>query len=294
MIELYPLYFLFFALGTVFGSFLNLVSDRIISGSSILFGRSVCDYCRNPLNPKNLVPLFSYFFQRGKSACCKKSLSWSYPLSEFMTGAAFLFSAYYSKVLINFSFSNLLVCLYLISVLSFFIVLFFTDAKHRLLPDKIVYTAIFVTLLFILILYLVDLKIYYDTLQIGTFGQYLIKAGFWKNHLFLVLKQFMVLIASSFFISFFFMALIFITKGRGMGGGDVKLGFLIGLFNGFPGNVLAIFLGFLFGSLYSLLLISLKKKSIKDTIAFGPFLILGSVVAFVWGEQIIRWYLGLV
>jgi len=209
-----------------------------------------------------------------------------------MTGSAFLFSAYYSKVLINFNFSTLLVCLYLLSVLSFFIILFFSDAKYRLLPDKIVYTAIFVTLLFILTLYLVDLKIYHDKLLVGTFGQYLIKAGFWKNHLFLVLKQFMVLIASSFFISFFFMTLIFITKGRGMGGGDVKLGFLIGLFNGFPGNVLAIFLGFLFGSLYSLLLISLKRKSIKDTIAFGPFLILGSIVAFVWGEQIIKWYLG--
>ncbi len=292
MIELYPFYFLFFAFGTVFGSFLNLVSDRIVSGSSILFGRSVCDYCRNPLNPKNLIPLLSYFMQRGKSACCKKSLSWSYPISEFMTGSAFLFSAYYSKVLINFNFSTLLVCLYLLSVLSFFIILFFSDAKYRLLPDKIVYTAIFVTLLFILTLYLVDLKIYHDKLLVGTFGQYLIKAGFWKNHLFLVLKQFMVLIASSFFISFFFMTLIFITKGRGMGGGDVKLGFLIGLFNGFPGNVLAIFLGFLFGSLYSLLLISLKRKSIKDTIAFGPFLILGSIVAFVWGEQIIKWYLG--
>lgn len=294
MIELYFLYFLIFAIGTIFGSFLNLVADRVISERSFLFGRSSCDYCRNSLSPKNLIPLLSYCFQRGKSICCKKSLSWSYPLSEFMAGSAFLFAAYYSKVLIDFSFSNLLVCLYLISVLSFFIILFFTDVKHRLLPDKIVYTAIFVTLFFVLTLYIVDLKIYHDKLLVGTLGEYLIKAGFWKIRLFLVLKQLLVLISSSFFISFFFMALIFITKGRGMGGGDVKLGFLIGLFNGFPGNVLAIFLGFLFGSLYSLLLISLKKKNIKDSIAFGPFLILGSVVAFVWSEQIIRWYLGLV
>lgn len=259
-----------------------------------MFGRSVCDYCRNALNPKNMVPVLSYIFQRGKSACCKKSLSWTYPVSEFMTGISFLFAAHYSKVMIDFGFSTLLVCLYLLAVFSFFIVLFFTDAKYHLLPDKVVYTAIFITLLFILTMYVTDLKIYYDKLTIGSFGQYLIKAGFWKNHLFLVLKQILVLIASSFFISFFFMSLIFITKGRGMGGGDVKLGFLIGLFNGFPGNVLAIFLGFLFGSIYSLFLVSLKKKSVKDTIAFGPFLILGSVASFIWGEQLIRWYLGLV
>jgi prepilin signal peptidase PulO-like enzyme (type II secretory pathway) len=292
MIDQYILYFLIFAVGTVFGSFLNLVSDRIVSGESIMFGRSVCDFCRNPLNPKSLVPLFSFIFQKGKSACCKKDLSWAYPVSEFMTGIAFLFAAHYSRVLTEFSLSSVLVCLYLATVFSFFIILFFTDAKYRLLPDKIVYTAIYVTLVFILGLYLLDLKMYHDKLLAGSFGQYLIQAGFWKNHLFLVFKQILVLIASSFFISFFFMSLIMITKGRGMGGGDVKLGFLIGLFNGFPGNILAIFLGFLFGSIYSLGLIALKKKGVKDTIAFGPFLILGSVVAFIWGDAFIRWYLG--
>ena len=78
-----------------------------------------------------------------------------------------------------------------------------------------------------------------------------------------------------------------------MGGGDVKLGFLIGLFNGFPHNILAVFLGFLLGSLYSGFMILLNKKSLKDTIAFGPFLILGSIISFIWGQEIIFWYLNL-
>lgn len=294
MLELYLMYFLVFALGTVFGSFLNLVADRVVSGEPILVGRSRCDVCRKHLSAKNLVPLFSFIFQKGKSACCNEKLSWTYPLSELMTGVLFLFAAHYSRVFSEFSLATVLVFIYLISTFCFFVVLFFADAKYHLLPDKIVYSAIFITLFFILLLSFVDLRTYYDKLLSYTFGQYLIKAGFWHNHMVLVFKRTLILIASSFFISLFFTLLILLTKGRGMGGGDVKLGFLIGLFNGFPGNILAVFLGFLFGSIYSLFLIALGRKKMKDTIAFGPFLILGSLIAFIWGDILINWYLSLV
>ena len=91
----------------------------------------------------------------------------------------------------------------------------------------------------------------------------------------------------------FFLSLIKITRGMGMGGGDVKLGFLIGLFNGFPVNIIAIFVGFLSGALVSLVLVLLKKRSMKDTIAFGPFLIFGSILSLVFGQQILNWYIGL-
>jgi prepilin signal peptidase PulO-like enzyme (type II secretory pathway) len=91
-------------------------------------------------------------------------------------------------------------------------------------------------------------------------------------------------------ICLFFLLLVWATKGRGMGWGDVKLGFLIGLVNGFPYGFEAIFFGFVFGAIYSLVLILLKKKTVKDTIAFGPFLILGSVFVLIWGERILNWY----
>jgi leader peptidase (prepilin peptidase) / N-methyltransferase len=178
-------------------------------------------------------------------------------------------------------------------ILSVFVVLFLTDVKFHLIPDKIIYPAIIFALLFICLLAFVDLKIYHDKLAADAFGAYLLKTGFWHTRFIDVLKHLAVTIASSFLISLFFLVLILVTKGRGMGGGDVKLGFLIGLFNSFPGNVLAVFLGFLFGSIYSIVLIALNKKGVKDIIAFGPFLILGSLVAFIWGQEILIWYLSI-
>ena len=77
-----------------------------------------------------------------------------------------------------------------------------------------------------------------------------------------------------------------------MGGGDVKLGLLIGIVNDYPLNILAIFMGFVIGALVSVLLIAIGKKTIKDTVPFGPFLILGSVLALYFGRQLLDWYIG--
>lgn len=293
MIDTQALLFLIFVVGTLFGSFFNLISDRVVNGEPILFGRSRCDHCKKPLKSKNLIPFFSFLFQKGKSACCGEKISWVYPLSEALTGLAFVFAASFSGIVREINLINGMAFFYLVSVFSFYIILLLTDAKYRLLPDKIVYTAIVVTIIFIVTLTFLDLRAYYLKLSSDTFGQYLIEAGLWKSHVEIVYRRLLVMFASSFLISLFFLLLILITKGRGMGGGDVKLGFLIGIFNGFPGNVLAIFLGFLLGSVYSLVLIAFKKKGLKDTVAFGPFLIAGSVVAFVWGQQILDWYIGL-
>ncbi len=286
-------YFLFFVFGSFVGSFLNLVSDRLVKGETIVSGRSVCDFCRKPLSPKNLLPFLSYLLQGGKSSCCKNKLSWYYPISEFLTGVAFMFAAHYSRIFVNTSVMNVVALIYFLIVLSFFVVLFLTDAKFHLLPDKIVYPAIFLSVFFVLLLAFLDLKIYRDALISTSFGPYLIEAGIWHNQVITVMKQLAIMLASSFLIALFFIMLILVTKGRGMGGGDIKLGFLIGVFNGFPGNVLAVFLGFLLGSIYSLVLIALNRKNMKDTIAFGPFLILGSLVSFVWSQQILVWYFGL-
>ena len=78
-----------------------------------------------------------------------------------------------------------------------------------------------------------------------------------------------------------------------MGGGDIRLGFLIGIFNGFPQNIIAIFMGFILGAALSLVLVMLKMKTLKDTIPFGPFLITGSVIALIWGLQIWDFYINL-
>ncbi|MBP7927757.1 prepilin peptidase [Patescibacteria group bacterium] len=287
------LYLSVFISGLFFGSFLNLVSDRIINKKSILFGRSICDFCEKALRPLHLVPLFSYLFQRGKCAFCKKKLSKYYPLSELLTGFLFVGAAYLTNVFKELNFFSVLGFFYFLVMLSFYVVLFLTDLKYKLLPNKVVYSAIIFAASFLVITTIVSFGVLYYRLVNDSFGAYLLEAGYFNQQVLVAAKGIGTIFLSAFGIGLFFWLLVFITKGRGMGGGDIKLGFLIGIVNGFPFNVIAIFLGFIIGAVYSVSLILLKKKTMKDTIAFGPFLILGSIIAIVWGPYIWNWYTSL-
>ena len=292
-IELILYYILIFVAGTVFGSFFNVVADRSVTGESVLFGRSKCDHCKKPLKAKNLVPIFSFLFQKGKCSECGQKLSWYYPFSEIVSGLIFVGVAHYTQVFQNFGWVYLLAFFYLVSVFSVYLIIFLTDVKYRIIPDKVVYAGIWFVLLFFISYTVINIYLTYKAMAADDFGKYLIASGFFTQQVIAVLKSFGIMLLSSLGIALFFLLLIFITRGRGMGGGDVKLGFLIGLVNAFPTNVLGIFLGFFLGALFSLVLILFKRKTIKDTIAFGPFLILGSVVAFFFGDVILNWYGGL-
>jgi prepilin signal peptidase PulO-like enzyme (type II secretory pathway) len=95
-------------------------------------------------------------------------------------------------------------------------------------------------------------------------------------------------LVSAFGAFVFFFALFLITKGKGMGFGDVKLVFLLGLILGFPKIVLALYLAFLTGALSGIILIIWRKKrSLKETIPFGPFLIAGTIISLFLGDLLI-------
>ena len=289
----YVYLFAVFIAGLFIGSFLNLVADRLINGGPILVGRSKCDHCGKWLGPKNLIPLLSFVFQKGKSQCCTKKLSIYYPISEILTGFTLVAGAYFTKVFAVQNTNSLLGFVYVSVILCLFIIMFLTDAKYYLIPDKVVYIGIFISLFFLLGTLIVDLLTTYQSLKSDPLGMYLIKAGFFNHQALYMIKPLLATLLSSVGISLFFLLLIAITRGKGMGLGDVKLGFLIGLFNGFPLNIFAIFLGFLVGSIVSIALILLKKKTLKDIIPFGPFLIIGSFIALGWGNILLTWYLTL-
>lgn len=289
----YIYYILIFFGGTFIGSFLNLVSDRAINGEPILFGRSKCDSCKKPLGPKNLFPIFSFLFQKGRCSFCRKKLSWYYPISEVLAGFIFVLATYYSGILRSLSLRDFYDFIFLSIVLCLFLVIFLSDAKYYLIPDAIVYLAIILTILFVAGGYAIDLAVLHKKLAMDPVGVYLLKAGFWNTRLTTALQSMEMTLVSAAAIALFFFILVWVTKERGMGKGDIKLGFLIGVFNGFPGNLIAIFLGFIFGAVYSLFLILGKKKTLKDTVPFGPFLILGSVVALLYSTDILNWYINL-
>jgi len=89
-------------------------------------------------------------------------------------------------------------------------------------------------------------------------------------------------------VSAFFLLLWLVTRGKGMGFGDVKLAFLMGLLLGFPNIIIASYLAFLTGAGAGVILILLGKKKLKEKIAFGPFLVAGTVIARIWGQQLIE------
>ncbi len=287
-------YVFIFISGLFVGSFLNVVADRIVKEKSFIKGRSECESCKRTLKTFDLVPLLSYVFLKGKCKYCKDKISLYYPLSELLTGLSFVGLAYYVGIFVTpINYYALVIYIYFLIVACIFIILFLTDAKYRLLPNKITKFGIIFVLVFLVFNFAYTAGYSYYQLKNDDFGKYLLQSGYWHQQVFYILRSMGYTAISTIAIGLFFWFLTKIKKGRAMGGGDVKLAILIGLFNGFPFNLLGIFLGFLTGAVYSIALMILRKKKLKDTVAFGPFLILGSVIAFLYGSYILSWYLGL-
>jgi prepilin signal peptidase PulO-like enzyme (type II secretory pathway) len=141
-------------------------------------------------------------------------------------------------------------------IISSLIVIFFTDLRHRIIPDQVIYPTILITFLF---------QAY--SLQ-STVYSYLFAA---------------------FGAGFFFLLLHLITRGKGMGFGDVKLAFLMGLALGPLRVILALYLAFLTGAFTGVILILAKKKKFGEQIPFGPFLVGSTIAALFWGQEIIEW-----
>lgn len=286
-------YSLMFIIGSIIGSFLKVVADRIVLNKPIFLSRSECFFCNKKLKPINLIPIVSFLFLRGKCFNCKKNISILYPISEIITGSLFLYTAIYFNIINNINIINFIKFLYVLVIISFFVIMIFSDLSYYIIPNKIVYIAISISFLFLTFFLFYQINYLFNQINASVLGKYLIQTGYLKIQIMELLKSYFGTIISSLIIFLFFLLLVIITNGKGMGGGDVKLAFLIGLFNEFPYNVLAIFLGFVFGSIISLILLALKLKTIKDIIPFGPFLVLGSIVALFYGRQILNWYLGL-
>lgn len=282
-----------FIFGAFAGSFLNLISDRLPVEKKIVFGRSVCDFCKKTLKVKNLIPIFSFIFQKGRCSFCNKKLSFYHPFSELLTGVAFMLSGHLSKFSYEINAESVFLLFYYIVVFSFFIVMVLTDMKFCLILDSVIIPSIIFVFLTSVIFRFLDLSEIYNNLKNDSFGVYLLQTDFFTNRVILSLKDFGYVVGGAILIALFFQFLILITKGRGMGDADVKLGFLIGLVNGFPMAFMAVFMGYVLGAFYSVFLMLMKKKTMKDSIPFGPFLILGSVLILLFGNQIWLWYSGL-
>lgn len=240
-----------FLLGVCVGSFLNVVIDRVPRELSIIASRSNCDYCHKSLSPLDLVPIVSFVLLKGRCRYCHKKLSFYYPLVELCTGIIFVVNFFVFKNYYQMMFAQV--------VSAALIAIFFTDLKYGLIPDKITYTTIIFILLF--------------------------------SPLIRTQKMFLEDIIVASFIAIFFLFTIIITKGRGMGGGDVKYAFLIGIILGWQKAILSIFLSFVIGGSVGILLILAGRKKFGQTIPFGPFLSLATYISLISGDMILDFYI---
>lgn len=241
-----------FLIGITIGSFLNVLIDRLPAGETVLVGRSHCDFCKKTLQWYELIPLFSWIIQKGRCRRCRKTLSVQYPLIEGITGIGFIL------IFQTFPYSLISLFAYFL-IFSSLLVIFVADAKYQIIPDSMVVAGVIGALMGLIG-------------QMGPIGL----IGFMHN------------VWSAVGSAGFFYFLWLLTKGRGMGLGDVKLAFLLGLLLGFPGIVVAIYVAFLTGAMFGIILIMQGKKTLKAKIAFGPFLIVGFVVAVWWTQDILR------
>ncbi|MHC3000391.1 prepilin peptidase [Microbacterium sp. HJ5] len=257
--------------GLVIGSFLNVVVYRVPNGVSLL-RESRCPNCESPVRPWQNVPVVSWLLLRRRCAVCANPISVRYPLVELGTGIGFAAVTWWAlgggathgmlaawPVLI----ATLLYC-YLAAVS---IALALIDLDTRRLPNALVLPS-----------YVVG------------------GAGF--TALAAVTQQWdsLARAAAGMAILYGFFFVLRAVRRGGMGGGDVKLAGVLGLFLGWLSwGALAVgaFAGFLFGGLFGLALIAVRRAGRKSAIPFGPWMLLGAWTGIFVGDRLATWYLSL-
>lgn len=298
--EKYLIVALAFIIGTVLGSFIKAFSDRFIQSKTIL-GRSKCDYCHHHLSWYDLIPVLSFLSLLGRCRYCHKKMSPSYLLSELVLGAilallAISLSPAQVTSILNPNISNLLTLLEILVKVLIIIVLaiiFLIDAKTYLIPDKIIFPASTALVLYLIGSNIAKSWIFYQDVIHSGLGKYLMPpySNYFMDILIRLWTSVLITFGTGLGVAILFIFLIIITKGKGMGWGDVKYVFFLGLALGFPNTLVGLFLAFLTGAIFSLVLIFTGRKHFGQVIPFGPFLSFGAGIALVWGNQIVNWYL---
>lgn len=277
--------FILFFLGAAIGSFIGVVADRYkedlpIWDRKIIGGRSHCEFCGKKLHWFELIPILSFLSQNGRCRSCNHRLGLRYLYTEIISGLLFVFvpAVLSQNFHIPHSTFYILSTLWLL-IFSFLLLISLIDKRLRIIPNE---ASVAVIIFGALITFFQPFSEFS-----GSFvGHYAMLFGWhsnpWLNHLF-----------AAAVAGIFFAVLIFITKGRGMGGGDMKLAAALGFVFGWPDILIITMISFVVGSLFGIAAILLKKEKLKSHIAFGPFLALASLLVFFFGYGIVNFYFGL-
>lgn len=255
--------------GLLIGSFVNAAVWRLHNkhtgkkqDNSVWHGRSVCPDCKHQLAWYDLIPVISWLTLGSKCRYCRKPISPQYPVVELASAVLFALSYSALKPATTLGWVDFVFWSYYLAVL---IVLSVYDLRWYLLPDAVLLPAIIVAI--------VQLGIHLSIGQPAATIGYTMLAAFLAGG--------------------FFYALAAVSKGRWMGGGDIKLVFFLGLILGLSRTGLMLLLAFNGAAIIGLLLIAVGIKKRSDQLPFGPFLVGAAIAAHLYGAPIIAWYLRL-
>ena len=239
-------------LGAIFGSFFSAGIYRLRNKKAgFFFGRSICPKCKKKLLARDLVPIISFLLLQGKCRFCHKKIAASY---------------FYLEIL---------------SVLAFGMLAFFGSSD---LP-QLIWSLVFVLVLIFLGIY--DFLFFEipDVISLPA----IILALFSSFFVFTPLN-FLESVIGCMIGGGFFLALVLLSNGRWMGGGDIRLGFLMGILVGWPNILTALFLAYILGSVISIILLIGNKKHLTDKVPFGTFLSLATFITMLYGDWLVAWY----
>ena len=248
--------FLVFVFGTCIGSFLNVCIYRLPESKSIVRPGSMCPSCGTPIRFYDNIPILSYIALRGKCRHCEATISFRYPVIEFISG---IFA-----VGISLKYGISLEAMVYYAFTATLLVITFIDIDHQIIPDVI-------TLPGIPIFFAASLALPQITLVESILG-ILIGGG------------------SLFLVAWLYHLL---TRKEGMGGGDIKLLAMMGAIIGWKGVLFTIFAASATGTVAGLAIILKTRKTMKLAVPFGPFLAIGGIAYILFGPQLIAWYFNL-
>lgn len=251
--------------GLIVGSGLTSLVPRLAEGEKWHRGRSHCPRCRHALGVGDLVPVFSFLWNRGRCRYCRNAIGWFYPGIELATGALFVLS-----VLVRSGWDlspdavwdgRLWMAVFRDwTAISALLALFGIDLIAQVLPDAITLPAAAV-----LAVWNVALGESPAVILLG------------------------IAVGGGFFLIQYLA-----SRGKWIGGGDIRLGAMLGALLGWPNILLALFVSYFLGAIVGMGLIVGKNKTWKSTIPFGTFLAVGGLFTLFWGQAVMDWYLGMI
>jgi leader peptidase (prepilin peptidase)/N-methyltransferase len=267
-------------LGLALGSFVNALVWRLheqqllaekkpsaknkerLQRLSIWRGRSMCPHCQHQLAAKDLIPVLSWLMLKGKCRYCAKSISWQYPLVELLTAGLVVFSYLFWPLV--FHGAGLFEFILWIAFVTGFVALAVYDLWWYILPTRIIQPLVAVAVVQAVIVSLV----YHGGLATITGA-----------------------LLGVLVIGGIFYALFLVSRGAWIGGGDVRLGVLLGLLVGGPlMSLLLIFVASVLGTAVAVPLLGADKLKRTSRMPFGPFLLIGAVITRLFGAALLHWY----